>query len=221
MNIATPARTKSTSGVVVEALRQAILRGELKANQPIRQQEVAEQLGVSVIPVREALMVLEGEGLVTIFPNRGAIVSSLSASEAAEIYEMRIALESLALRQAIPNQSEQDWRRAALILNEYDMVHDPIQTSELNWEFHATLYRAADLPRVMTLLQNLYNNVARYFMVYDSINYHDEPQRAHRAILAACRQKDVSTATRLLEEHLRASVDSLQQYLQTQDKNTD
>lgn len=215
MNIAAPARTKSTSGVVVDALRQAILRGELKANQPIRQQEIAEQLGVSVIPVREALMVLEGEGLVTIFPNRGAVVSSLSVSEANEIYQMRIALECLALRQAIPHQTEHDWRRAEMILNEYDLVHDPVQTSDLNWQFHATLYRAADLPRVMTLLQNLYNNVARYFVVYDSMNYHDEPQRAHRAILAACRKQDVLTATHLLEEHLRASVNSLHQYLKT------
>lgn len=215
MNIAASARTKSTSGVVVDALRQAILRGELKANQPIRQQEIADQLKVSVIPVREALMVLEGEGLVTIFPNRGAVVSSLSVSEANEIYEMRIALECLALRQAIPNQTDHDWRRAEMILNEYDLVHDPVQTSDLNWEFHATLYRAAELPRVMALLQNLYNNVARYFVVYDSINYYDEPQRAHRAILDACRAGDETTATHLLEEHLRASVTSLQQHLQT------
>jgi len=213
MNIATPTRTKSTSGVVVDALRQAILRGELKATQPIRQQEIAEQLGVSVIPVREALMVLEGEGLVTIFPNRGAVVSSLSVSEANEIYQMRIALESLALQQAIPHQTEQDWRRAEMILNEYDLVHDPVQTSDFNWQFHATLYRAANLPRVMSLLQNLYNNIARYFVVYDSINYYDEPQRAHRAILDACRKQDVLTATHLLEEHLRASVASLRKHL--------
>lgn len=216
MNIAPATRTKSTSGVVVDALRQAILRGELKASQPIRQQEIAEQLGVSVIPVREALMVLEGEGLVTIFPNRGAIVSSLSVSEADEIYQMRIALECLALRQAIPHHTEQDWRRAEMILNEYDSTHDPIETSVLNWEFHATLYRAAELPRVMTLLQNLYNNVARYFAIYDTINYFDEPQRAHRAILAACRDRDIPQATYLLEEHLRSSVNSLHQYIQNQ-----
>jgi DNA-binding GntR family transcriptional regulator len=213
MTLAVPTRAKSTAGVVVESLRQAILRGDLKANQPIRQQDIADQLGVSVIPVREALMVLEGEGLVTIFPNRGAVVSSLSVAEADEIYEMRLALETLALRHALPNQTEQDWRRAEAILSEIDAVRDPLQWSELNWEFHATLYRPAALPRVLGLLQALYNNVTRYFVIYDTLDYHDEPQRAHRAILAACRARDIATATTLLEEHLHASVRSLRTYL--------
>ncbi len=213
MNIGTTNRTKSTSGVVVEALRHSILRGELKANQPIRQQDLATMLGVSVIPVREALMVLEGEGLVTIYPNRGAVVSSLSTAEVHEIYLMRVALETLALRHALPNQTGRDWARADIVLQEIDTANDPARWSDLNWEFHELLYRPAAMPRLMTTLQTLYNNVARYFVVYEALDYHDEPQRAHRAILAACRERDADRACLLLEGHLKASVDSLTAYL--------
>ena len=213
MNIGATNKTKSTSGVVVEALRQSILRGELKANQPIRQQDLATILGVSIIPVREALMVLEGEGLVTIYPNRGAVVSSLSVEEVREIYLMRVALETLALRHAIPNQTERDWLRADIVLQDIDTAHDPARWSDLNWEFHDLLYRPAGMPRLMTTLQTLNNNVARYFVVYEALDYHDEPQSAHRAILAACRERNADLACTLLEAHLKASVDSLTNYL--------
>lgn len=213
MELMSTVQTRSTAGAVVDSLRHAIVRGVLKANQPLRQQEVAERLGVSVIPVREALMVLEGEGLVTIVPNRGAVVSSISDAEASEIYKIRIALERLALEQAIPLHTEADWRRAERILNEIDNVHDPVQWGDLNWEFHSVLYRPSQMPRVMTMLQNLNNNVARYFSIYDTLNYHDEPQMAHRAILAACMARDVAGASALLEEHLKTSVRYLRDYL--------
>jgi DNA-binding GntR family transcriptional regulator len=92
----------ATSEWIAAALRQAILRGEFKAGQPLLQDEVAARFGVSKIPAREALLQLKAEGLVSFYPNRGATVSELSAGEVNEIYIIRIALETLALRRALP-----------------------------------------------------------------------------------------------------------------------
>ncbi|MEZ4730734.1 MAG: GntR family transcriptional regulator [Caldilineaceae bacterium] len=82
---------------IAAALRTDILQGSYKSNAPLRQDEIAARFGVSKIPVREALQQLKAEGLVTFFPNRGAVVSTLSSAEVDEIYAMRIALRNIGL----------------------------------------------------------------------------------------------------------------------------
>ena len=91
----------NTPEYIVGALRNAILQGRYKANQPLRQDQIAEKFGVSKVPLREALVQLKAEGLVTFMPNRGAVVTELSAAEVDEIFTMRMALESKALERAI------------------------------------------------------------------------------------------------------------------------
>src|SRR5437868_10445798 len=86
-------RRRTTPGMVADVLRDAIRSGDLKGGQPLRQDELAAQFGLSRIPVREALRRLEGEGLVTVNPHRGAVVSILSNEELHEICEIRVALE--------------------------------------------------------------------------------------------------------------------------------
>ena len=106
----------NTPDFIVNALRNAILQGRYKANQPLRQDHLAEELGVSKIPLREALVQLKAEGLVSFMPNRGAVVSELSAKEVDEIFTMRIALETKALERAIPNLRPADFIRAKSVL---------------------------------------------------------------------------------------------------------
>ena len=98
----------NTPDCIASALRNAIMQGQFKANQPLRQDHIARELGVSKIPLREALVQLKAEGLVSFMPNRGAVVSELSANEVDEIFTMRIALETKALESAIPNLSSAD-----------------------------------------------------------------------------------------------------------------
>src|SRR5438067_1086803 len=115
-----------------------------KARQPLRQDELSAQFGLSRIPVREALRQLEGEGLVTVIPHRGAVVSELSLGELQEICEIRIALETTALRLAIPHLDEDSLAHAEAILRATDATTDLLEHwSRNNWLFHSTLYTPA------------------------------------------------------------------------------
>ncbi len=195
-----------TSQSIADALRADILHGKLQGGQPLKQDEIAAQFGVSKIPVREALMLLKAEGLVVFHPNRGAFVSELSAAEADEIYVMRLALEKEILARAIPNLTVADLKRAEEILSAIDREENITKWGELNWEFHAVLYSPAALPRVMETLRTLHTQIARYLVLYlAGMDYQTKSQREHRALLQACREGNIEKATGILEEHLRAA----------------
>ena len=168
----------NTPDLIANALRNAILQGRYKANQPLRQDHIAQELGVSKIPLREALVQLKAEGLVSFMPNRGAVVSELSAYEVDEIFTMRIALETKALERAIPNLSSADFIRAKSVLEILEKEKDRTQWSELNWEFHATLYQASQMPRLLNIIETLHNNVTRYLIIYlDRLSAQDISQK--------------------------------------------
>ena len=156
----------NTPDLIVNSLRNAILQGRYGPNQPLRQDQIAAELGVSKIPLREALVQLKAEGLVNILPKRGAVVSDLSAARAQEIYAMRIALEAVAMERAMPNLTNADLIRAKSVLEIIDAEPDRSQWGELNWEFHAILYQAAEMPMLLDTIHMLHNNVARYLIVY-------------------------------------------------------
>ncbi len=185
---------------IADALRTDILHGRLQAGQPLRQDEIAVRFGVSKIPVREALVQLKAEGLVDFYPNRGAFVSELSAAEAEEIYIMRIALEKEILARAIPHLTVSHFKQAGDLLAAIDREKNIAKWGELNWEFHATLYTPAVLPRVMETLQMLHANIARYLVLYlAGMDYQKKSQREHRALLKACREGEIETAKTILE----------------------
>src|SRR6478752_7016094 len=104
-------RYATTPDLIAETLRDEILRGAIPPGAALRQEELAERFGVSRLPVRDALMRLETQGLVHVYPNRGAFVISLSAEEVREIYEMRLLLEGDILERAVPRMTEEDWRQ--------------------------------------------------------------------------------------------------------------
>jgi DNA-binding GntR family transcriptional regulator len=196
------------------ALRDDILQGRLPSNQPLRQDEIASQFGVSKIPVREALVQLKAEGLVTFIPNRGAFVSDLSADEAEEIYLMRMALEKIALERAIPHLTVSQLSQAESILTTIDEEANTARWGELNWEFHAGLYSPASLPRLMTTIRNLHANVARYLVLYlEGMDYHEGSQHEHRQLLEACRHGSVEQALEILDAHLKQASDRLVSFL--------
>ena len=204
----------NTQEMIVEAMRQAILRGKLKSNQPLRQDKIAAQFGVSKIPVREALVQLKAEGLVRFKTNRGAFVSALSASEANEIYLMRIALERLALEHAIPKRTKSDLARAQSVLMLIDAEEDTTKWGELNWAFHAALYQPAKMPHLLDMIQILHRNVARYLVLYlADMDYQSKSQTEHHAILEACREQNVKEAVNLLEGHLDDARQTLVKFL--------
>ena len=209
----------STTGQIADTLREDILLGKIKSRQPLRQDEIASQFGVSKIPIREALVQLKAEGLVKFIPNRGAFVSDLSAAEADEIYVMRIALETSILARAIPHLTVADLRQAEEILAAIDQEENVARWGELNWAFHANLYAPAGMPRLIETIRTLHVNVARYLVLYLSgLEYQNLSQQEHRSLLEACRYGNIEEASLILEKHLRSAARQLIAFLQEQEK---
>ena len=199
----TMTRARTTPDAVAVTLREAIVRGIFRAGQPLKADEIAGQLGVSHIPVREALRQLEGEGLVTIYPNRGAIVASLSRADISEIYGIRTTLETAALKAAVPLLSPATLRRASAVLDEYELETETLRWGELDLEFHATLYGLDHQPRLLGIINTLRNQVDRYFQIFPlAVKQRDAFQHDHRAILEACVKRDAAAAVTHLEQHL-------------------
>lgn len=200
----------SAPDIVREGLRRAILSGEVPSGQPLRQDEIALRFGTSRIPVREALRQLESEGLVTIQPNRGAVVSMQSVEEVIEMLDIRVALETGALRHAIPNMAAEDLARAKDILMSYDAQLDPNRWDELNWQFHEALYAPCNRPRMMAMIKATYGQVSRFRRVRAHVaTGKDMPQREHWEILSACQDRKPDLAVRLLEQHILETQKSL------------
>jgi DNA-binding GntR family transcriptional regulator len=206
-------RARSAPDLAISVLREAILSGRLGAGAPLRQDELAERLGVSKIAVREALRRLEGDGLVEFQLNRGAVVAGLSAAEARELGEMRVALETLALRTAMPGLSAGDLRRAESILHELDGELDVAHWSRLNQDFHTALYTPADRPWLLATIDGLHLRVERYMrLVLAEIGHQEQSQEEHHALLTACAEGDLAGALRVLGTHIEGATALLVDY---------
>ena len=197
---------------VLEAIRAEILSGKAAPGTPLRQDHLAERLGVSHIPVREALRQLEAEGLAEIRPRRGAIVTPLSANEFEELTEMRAALEPLALRFAAPHLTEKHFARARRILDHID--RDDRQWGALNTEFHTVLYEPANKPRLVDAILRLQRSAERYLhQEADVLQNLAASQREHRKLLSLLGRGKINDACELLTEHIRVPGQKLVQTL--------
>ncbi len=143
---------ESTSRVIAEALRSAIVDGTLAPGAPLRQDAIARHFSVSAIPVREALRQLESEGWARAAVHKGATVAPLSADEAREIYEIRSALESLALGLAIPNHSAATLRECAALCRAAEREANPSLYVDRNAAFHMSLYAPAGRPQLEDMI---------------------------------------------------------------------
>lgn len=205
---------KPLSDQVTDILRRHIVSGILPAGAPLKQEVLKDSFGISMGSLREALRTLHSDGLVTIAPNRGAQVSELSAEEAEDIYDIRLLLETGALDLALPHLSPRDLSAAEKILIKMDTALEAAKWSGLNRQFHETIYQAAGRPRLLSLIGNLHDNVARYLSLYlKTMNFQAQSQSEHRQLLEALSQKNGELARRILSAHLEAAKASLICYL--------
>ncbi|MDB4875835.1 MAG: GntR domain protein [Gemmatimonadetes bacterium] len=208
-----PIQRQTIASMTVEALRERILRGDYPDGEPLRQDALAEELGVSRIPVREALRQLEAEGLVTFSPHRGAVVSSLSLEEIEELFELRAEIECDLLRRAIPKMNKEQLDRAVEVLDEFEeALHagEATRWGPLNWHFHAALYAPANRNFTMGVLQKLHQHSDRYCRMHVLLAHGGERSaREHRDIAAAVERKDPSAATTLMRAHILSAGCSL------------
>jgi DNA-binding GntR family transcriptional regulator len=195
---------------IADRLRAAILSGRLAAGTRINQDRMAAEHGVSHIPVREALRRLEAEGLVTFAPRRGFFVARLSAADAAELGEMRAALEPLALRLALPRLGDAALDAAEAAIEASERAADLAAWAKWNWRFHRGLYAPCARPRLLETLENLWRGADRYLrVVWQAADWQERSQREHRAILRACRKGDGEKAAALVAGHVTAATAAL------------
>jgi len=202
-----PVRDTGAAGArVADHLRTAILRGEIRPGDWIRQEEIAERLGSSRLPVREALLVLEAEGLIEHERHRGARVPSLSMHEVDVIYKMREQPEQLALAESIPNLSEAQVRHLELLQERIEADDDVAAFLELDREFHLTSYAGCGIEQLTSTVTRLWNTTTHYRRTYLQLT---GPARTwvihaeHRLLLDAIARRDVVDAERCLAGHIR------------------
>ena len=214
----TPIQRQTLTGMTLDALRERILQGEFPEGEPLRQDAIAEELGVSRIPVREALRQLDAEGLVTFSPHRGAVVSTMSLEEIAELFELRADIESDLLRRAVPLMTADDEARAAEILVAYEFAlrsGEVGKYGELNWQFHSTLYAPAARHFTMSMVNKLHQQSDRYMRMQLALTHGETRARdEHRAIAAAVKKGDVRLSAKLMREHILGAGRSLVSFLE-------
>lgn len=191
---------------VADAIREAIVGGDFAPGSRIRQEEIADRTGASRAPVREALRMLAGEGLVTLVANSGARVSSLSLTECEEIYLVRERVEPLLLRLSAPGLDAAALDRLAGLAEAMAASDDQEEFLALDRAFHLGTYAAADTVVLADLVTRLWNRTQSYRRVYTGLM--DEPARQsvhneHRMIVAAIRDGDLDSAESLLAGHIR------------------
>lgn len=203
---------RSVEESVTEALRNAILRGELEPGRRLAQVELSEELGVSRIPLRDALRRLEAEGLVEIDGRRGARVSSLTHTDVAEIYEMRILLESECARRAVAALTDEDAAALIELSEEMDRTAvDPHEGAQARKNFYSEFYARADRPRMRATVLQLRALVHRYHLLTDS----DDHPHGHEELRECIRERDAERAFEVTRRHLETARDDLVQSLRS------
>jgi DNA-binding GntR family transcriptional regulator len=196
-------QTASASSVIFDALRRAIIEGQLGVGQPLRQEEIARQFNASRIPVREALMRLEELGLVRTQRYKGAVVSGLAAEEAVEIFDFRTLIEPALIRRAVPSITPEDLGRARGFCLTFAASTNPMEWGDLNRAFHTSLYQSSGMTYHLEALDNALDRIDRYLraqlVLSDGMSL---AAREHMAILQACESGDAELAAELTERHI-------------------
>jgi DNA-binding GntR family transcriptional regulator len=206
---------RTLSEQVYEVVRRQILTGKMAPGAPVRQDTIAVELGVSKIPLREALNRLEQDGLLSSYPNRGYVVRPLSTDEASEVFELRLKLEpsaaAEACRKATPEQREA--ARQALVALEAAQQEDGAEHVTQNRAFHMAMVQPCGLI-TRQLIGRLHVLAERYVRVHlEPFGRNDRAIKEHRAMLDAWLEGDAEAVERLQAEHIRATLEDLRQQL--------
>lgn len=214
----TPAKTRQEAAV--EALREAIVDGVYAPGQRLRQQELARTHGCSVIPIREALHQLAAEGFVVLDPQRGARVAAFDGRMLEEIFEVRMALETIAVRRAAERMTPEAAERTRRILERMERPDlSPGEWVHLDWEFHDSLCACADQEYLRKTISTLRRQVEPYLRLdLSKVGTIEYGRREHRRIFQACVKKNPGAAGRQLAAHLQRTVRGFLNYIRSHAK---
>jgi DNA-binding GntR family transcriptional regulator len=203
-------KRQTVSEQVADYISAKIMRGELSGGQQIRQEAIAEELGVSRIPVREALLVLEASGLIVNRPHRGAVVAELSVEDAHDVFDSRLLIEPYLVARAAERRSDTDVKAAQRAMDEYERAIEgssaESELNALNWALHLSLMRPSGMTRLLTFVDTLLNSADRYLRL--QIRPEDARRAAiidHRNIVEAFTLKLPERCQELTYNHIESA----------------
>lgn len=212
-------RPPTTQEAVLAELRKLIASGEMRPGAQVVQDALAEELGVSRVPLREALKTLEAEGLVTYRPHHGYFVTEVSLDDLLEVYRIRELLETEAVTIGLPLMTDEDVERLAEA--EQDVrrasdANDVFAMAQTNRRFHFAVIEGCGRPRLVRIIEVLWDSTE----VYRSVYFTDPVNRGrildeHRALVAAVQARDLPAVLRILDEHRRHAIEALRPVLLT------
>lgn len=192
--------------VVFHTLRQDILRGDLKPGERLMEMALAERLGVSRTPIREAMRKLELEGLVVMIPRRGAQVANITEKDLNDVLEVRIALENMAMEKACDRMTEEELSRleeAARYFEKATAEGDLVKMAETDMAFHEIIYQASENRRLIQVLNNIKEQIYRYRVEYlKEEETRNTLVREHKELTEALRAHNVKKAQELSFQHI-------------------
>lgn len=199
--------------VVFNTLRQSILRGELKPGERLMEIRLANQLGVSRTPIREAIRMLELEGLVIMIPRKGAQVAQITEKDLNDVLEVRIGLEELAARFAcerIGSEALGELYQASRRFEKLLETDDLQALAKADVEFHDIIYQATDNARLVQLLNNLREQMYRYRIEYlKDVKSRRSLVEEHDALWQALKDRDLEQAQLIIREHIKRQQKSI------------
>lgn len=210
------ARPLTTQERVMEELRRRILTGELRPGEPVRPDQIALELGVSRVPVREALKILEGEGQLAYRAHHGYTLAELHLPDLLEIYRIRQLLEDEAARRALPRLTADDLARMRVAIDAMERLgrKDPATMAVENRRFHLALLEASGMSHLLRHVRLLWNASDHYRSVYYTDEGHRRQVHAeHRRIVVAATAGDADALVAALDEHRDHAIDGLRRVL--------
>ena len=206
---------KQPAEALYQQLKQDIRDNKLPISTPLKQEQLAAEYGVSRIPIRDVLQRLKNEGWLTQSGKRGVMVHPLSATEAEDLYIMRMYLEPLILSHAIIKLNHQTLGQATDILEQLNQPKLSIaEHCELNWQFHVCIYQAAKRPTLFNNIANLHQLCSRYIGFHSvELDYVKTSQQEHYQLLEAIKAKQLGKAKTILKQHISEAGETLVAYL--------
>jgi len=196
--------------MVFESLREAIILGRLKPGERLMEIQLAEEMGVSRTPVREAIRKLELEGFVVMVPRKGAYVAGVSVKDIADVFEVRSALEGLAAGLAAERITEEEMEELEKVILQISGEEDILTVVKKDNEFHELIYRASRNERLKQIITHLQEQISRFRMTSLSV-----PGRLkiavgeHKKIIEAICSRNVDLSMKLASEHMENAEQNL------------
>ena len=207
--------------VVFNTLRQAILRGEFKPGERLMEIQLANKLGVSRTPIREAIRMLEQEGLAVTIPRKGAEVAKMTEKDMEDVLQIRLSLEALAVRLSCENITPAALQELKVAMEDFEEKTKSgqfVEMAKADVKFHEILYKASNNPKLQQLLSNLREQMYRYRVEYlkDAAIYPRLIEEHHR-MYDALKEKDQKQAVAYVEKHLHNQAEAVKKIIRDQE----